>query len=169
LSAAEVAEVPAEVVTVMSTIPADSPGDVAEHEVVDAQLTLVPAVVPNLTVVEPTTKPAPVMATAVPPANRPAPGEIPVMTGAPNVNLSAAEVADVPPEVVTVMSTVPAVSAGEVALHEVVVHEIAVPAVPLKLTVVEPTTKLVPVIVTIVPPPTAPAPGVIPVMTGTAT
>ena len=96
-------------------------------------------------------------------------GEIPVMTGAPNVNLSAAEVADVPPEVVTVMSTVPAVSAGEVALHEVVVHEIAVPAVPLKLTVVEPTTKLVPVIVTIVPPPTAPAPGVIPVMTGTAT
>jgi hypothetical protein len=154
----------------MSTIPADSDGEVAMQEMVDAQVTLGLAVIPNMAVVDPTTKPVPVMVTPVPPANRPAFGEIPVMTGAPKVNLSTAEVADVPPPtMVAVMSTVPADSDGDVALHEVVVHETAVPAVPPKLTVVEPATKLVPVIVTTVPPPTAPAPGVIPVMTGAVT
>ena len=81
--------------------------------------------------------------------------------------MSADEVADVPPEVVTVTSTVPATSAGEVAVHKVVeVHETAVPAVPPKLAVVEPTTKLVPVMVTTVPPTSGPLLGEMAVMTG---
>jgi hypothetical protein len=168
LSAPEVAEVPPAVATVTSTVPASSDGEVAVHEVVDEQLTLVPAVLPKLAVVAPTTKPVPVMVTAVPPPSGPVLGEIPVMTGAPKMNLSAAEVADVPPPtVVTVRSTVPAASSGEVAVHEVVDEQLTeVPAVPPKLAVVEPTTKLVPVIVTTVPPPTGPTPGVIAVTTG---
>ncbi len=56
----------------------------------------------------------------VPPAVGPLAGAIPVTVGAPTkVNWSAGEVALVPPGVVTVTSTVPAPSAGEVAVMEV--------------------------------------------------
>ena len=72
---------PPGVVTVMSTTPADSPGEVAVHEVDDEQLTEVPDEVPNLAVLEPTTKPVPVMVTTVPPAIGPATGVIPVTLG----------------------------------------------------------------------------------------
>ena len=66
------------------------------------------------------------MVTDVPPEVEPEVGEIEVMTGAVgggggeiNVNWSADEVVEVPPGVVTVTSTVPADSAGEVAVKEV--------------------------------------------------
>jgi hypothetical protein len=54
---------PPAVVTVTSTTPADSPGEVAVHEVDDEQLTEVPALAPKATVVDPTTKPVPEMVT----------------------------------------------------------------------------------------------------------
>ena len=44
------------------------------HEVDDEQLTEVPDVAPNLAVLEPTTKPVPVMVTTVPPAMARPPG-----------------------------------------------------------------------------------------------
>jgi len=161
--------VPAEVLTVMSTVPATSDGEVAVQELVDVQVTAVPAVRPNLAVVEPTTKPVPVIVTTVPPTSGPATGRMAVTTGPPKLNLSAAEVADVPPEVVTVRSTVPATSDGEVAVHEVVEPQVTlVPAVDPNMALVPPTTKPVPVIVTTVPPTSAPAPGEMAAATGMA-
>jgi hypothetical protein len=59
----------------MSTVPADPTGEVALHEVVKLQVTEVAAVAPNCTVVEPGTKPEPVMVTTVPPATGPVSGE----------------------------------------------------------------------------------------------
>jgi hypothetical protein len=69
-------------------------------------------VVPNLTDVTPV-KPVPVTVTVVPPASGPVAGVTPVTVGTGSyVYWSAAEVALVPPGVVTVISTVP-VPAGE--------------------------------------------------------
>ena len=83
------------------------------------------------------------------------------------MNWSAALVAEVPPEVVTVMSTVPSAPAGEVAVQVVAeVHETAVAAVPPKLAVVAPATKPVPVMVTTVAPPGGPPFGEIALMAG---
>ena len=73
--------VPPAVVTVRSTTPADPAGEVALHEVVEAQLTDVPALAPKATVVEPTTKPVPEMVTTSPPLVVPAAGLIPVTLG----------------------------------------------------------------------------------------
>ena len=69
---------PALVVAVMSTVPVPG-GDAAEHNVVDAQATCVPAVLPKEMVVPPVTKFVPVMATVVPPAAGPDVGETPVI------------------------------------------------------------------------------------------
>jgi hypothetical protein len=80
-SAALVAEVPPEVVTVTSTVPAACVGVVTEQLVVVEQLTPVPAVDPKLTVVAPVTNPVPVMVTVVPPVVAPVLGAIPVMVG----------------------------------------------------------------------------------------
>ena len=65
-------------------------------------------------------KPVPVMVTEVPPAVVPDVGEMLVNVGAGAVKVywSADEVADVPTDVVTVMSTVPAASAGLIAVIE---------------------------------------------------
>jgi len=61
--------------------------------------------------------------------------------------------AEVPPGVVTVRSTVPAEPDGEVATQVVVDEQLTeVPGVTPKATVVEPTTKPVPVTVTTEPP-----------------
>jgi hypothetical protein len=160
--------VPPEVVTVRSTIPVDSAGDVAEQVVVVEQVTVVAAVDPKRAVVDPTTKPEPVTVTTVPPASGPAAGLIPVTVGmASKAKLSDAPMALVPPGVVTVRSTNPAVSGGEVAEQVVVVEQdTEVPAVDPKLAVVDPTTKPVPVTVTEVPPATGPAVGLIPVTVG---
>jgi hypothetical protein len=48
----------------------------ALHEVVEAQLTEVPAEAPKATVLAPTTKPVPVMVTSVPPPTGPLSGEM---------------------------------------------------------------------------------------------
>ena len=74
---------------------------------------------PKLTVVAPV-KPVPVTVTGVPPPIGPAFG-ITVVTVAAGVKVKAscALTSDVPPGVLTVMSTVPAVSAGAMAVMEV--------------------------------------------------
>jgi hypothetical protein len=80
-SAAEVGEVPFGVETVTSTTPAAPAGDVAVQVVVDAQLTALAALPPKATVLEPTTKPAPVIVTLVPPASGPDAGEMALTAG----------------------------------------------------------------------------------------
>jgi hypothetical protein len=154
----------------MSIVPADSAGDVALQRIVEEQLTDVPAVRPNLAVVEPTTKPVPVTLTAVPPPRGPTLGVTEVTTGATSyVNWSAEDVTEVPPGVVTVMSTVPIDSAGEVAVQRIVDEQLTdVPAVRPNIAVVEPTTKPVPLMLTTVAPPRGPAFGVTEVTTGAA-
>jgi hypothetical protein len=84
------------------------------------------------------------------------------------LNWSAADVADVPPVAVTVMSTVPAPT-GDVAVIEVA--ELSVKLVALvapNFTAVAPVNK-VPVIVTDVPPDPGPVVGEIDVTVGAAT
>ncbi len=84
------------------------------------------------------------------------------------MNWSAAVVADVPPDVVTLTSTVPA-PAGEVAVIEVEETTVTpTAAVAPNVTAVAPD-KLVPVIVTVVPPPPGPPVGEIDVTVGGAT
>ncbi len=56
--------------TVTSTVPADSAGEVTVIEVVELTTTPVPATVPNFTPVTPL-KPVPVMVTACPPPSTP--------------------------------------------------------------------------------------------------
>ena len=105
------AEVPPGVVTVTSTVAADSGGAVAVMDT--ALLTVKDAAVvePNATALAPV-KPVPVMVTEVPPAVDPDVGASPVTVGCGgvvNVNWSAGVFsAEVPPGVVTVMSTVAA-------------------------------------------------------------
>ena len=80
--------------------------------------------------------------------------------------MSAGEVTEVPPGVVTVTSTVPALPAGAVAVTEVAdltVNEAA--AVAPKLTA-EALVRLVPVMVTVVPPAVGPALGLTEVSVG---
>ncbi|PIT03974.1 hypothetical protein TSA1_26780 [Bradyrhizobium nitroreducens] len=84
------------------------------------------------------------------------------------MNWSAAEVADVPPVVVTLISTVP-VPAGDVAViwvAELTVKPVA--GVAPKVTAVAPE-RLVPVMVTVVPPAPGPDVGEIEVTVGAGT
>jgi hypothetical protein len=81
LSAATLDDVPPGVVTVRATAPALPADEVALQEVVDVQLTWVPALLPNMTVVDPATKPTPVIVTTVPPAVRPVLGVIRLIVG----------------------------------------------------------------------------------------
>ena len=83
------------------------------------------------------------------------------------MNSSAADVGDVPPGPVTVTSTVPADSAGLVAVICVPVLLVIVAAVLPKSTAVAPL-KAVPVIVTEVPPANGPTVGLTAVTTGPA-
>ena len=65
------------------------------------------------------------------------------------------------------MSTVPAVSVGEVAVQRIVEAQLTeVPAVSPKMALVEPTTKPVPAMLTTELPPSGPAFGVTEVITG---
>ena len=164
-----VPEVPPAVVTCTSTVPAPCAGDVAVIDVAEFTVTPVAAVPPKLTVA-PVRKFVPVIVTDVPPPVGPDVGTIDVTAGATAlyVNWSAPEVADVPPDVVTVTSTVPVVNfAGEVAVTVVELTTLTpVAAVPPKLTVA-PLMKFVPVIVTAVPPPDGPLFGLTPVTVGT--
>jgi hypothetical protein len=70
------------VATVTSGEPMVPLGEVAMQEVVEEQLTELAPVEPNSTVVEPTTKPVPVMVTIVPPAKGPAEGLTELIVGA---------------------------------------------------------------------------------------
>src|SRR5215472_4471958 len=167
-SAAEVALVPPGVVTVTSTTPAVPAGEFAVTVVALTTVRPVAAVVPNLTAVAPG-KFVPVIVTSVPPANGPDVGLRPVTVGlAAYVNWSAAEVALVPPGVVTVTSTTPAVPAGEFAVTVVALTTVSpVAAVVPNLTAVAPV-KFVPVIVTSVPPANGPDVGLRLVTVGAA-
>ena len=82
-SADVVVLVPLEVVTVTSTVPADSAGDVAVHDVVEEQLIPVAALEPKATVGTPVAvrKCVPVIVTPVPPAVEPLVGLIAVTVG----------------------------------------------------------------------------------------
>ena len=106
--------------------------------------------------------------TLVPPAVGPAGGlALVTVGGATKVNWSAAPVALVPPGVVTVTSTVPADSAGAVAVILLELLTVYAPAaVPPKLTAVAPVNP-VPVIVTLVPPAVGPDAGLTLVTEGT--
>ena len=67
-------------VTVMSTVPADSAGEVAVINVAEFTVTAVAATEPNITVA-PVAKPVPVMVTDVPPVVGPDIGDIEVTDG----------------------------------------------------------------------------------------
>jgi hypothetical protein len=82
------------------------------------------------------------------------------------VNWSAADVADVPPGVVTLTSITP-VPAGDVAVIDVAELNVKLATVAPKVTVVTPV-KLVPVMVIDVPPAVGPAVGEIEVTVGAA-
>ena len=112
----------------------------------------------------------PVIVTVVPPPVGPEPGLTAVTLGkATNVNRSADEVLDVPPAVVTLISIVPAASAGLAAVIRVAEFTVKLDAlVPPKETAVAPV-KLLPVIVTVVPPPVGPDPGLTAVTLGGVT
>ena len=79
-SLADVAEVPAAVVTVTLTVPAASAGSTAVICVVELTVKLVAAVLPNITAVAPV-KFVPVMTTEVPPATGPVLGLTAVTVG----------------------------------------------------------------------------------------
>ena len=80
MSADKTADVPPGVVTVTSTTPAGFSGAVAVIFVALVTVTLVAALLPNITAVAPV-KPLPVMVTLVPPAVGPDDGEIPATAG----------------------------------------------------------------------------------------
>ena len=77
----ELEDVPLEVVTVTSTVPAASAGDTAVHEVELEQETPVAATPPKLTVLS-GVKPVPEMVTEVPPPRGPLEGATRVTVGA---------------------------------------------------------------------------------------
>jgi hypothetical protein len=171
----EVADVPPGVVTVTSTVD-DPAGEVALICVDELTVNVLAEVVPNLTAVAPV-RLVPVMVTPVAPVAGPVLGETFVTVGAAAyVKWSAADVPEVPLEVVTVTSTVE-VPAGEVAVtwvDELTVNVLA--ALVPNVTAVAPV-RFVPVIVTLVPPAVGPlegetlvtvgAPGVPPTVTVT--
>ena len=133
----------------MPTVPA---GLTAVSCVAETMTTLVAGVAPKSTAVA-VLKPVPVIVTEVPPASEPAAGLTPVTVGAAMaVNWSAAEVVETPPGLVTVMSTVPAGTAGLAAVICVAETTVKLLAanVPKSTTVVP--LKPVPVMVTDVPP-----------------
>ena len=136
-------------------------------EVAELTVKLVALVAPNFTAVAPV-KLVPVSVTDVPPVVGPKVGEIDVAVGpAIYVNWSAADVAEVPPTVVTLTSTVP-IPAGDVAVidvEETTVKPVA--AVAPKVTAVAPV-KFVPVMITVVTPVVGPAFGEIDVTVGSA-
>lgn len=84
------------------------------------------------------------------------------------MNLSAIEVVEVPPGVVTVRSTTPAASAGAVAVMDVAESAEVAPATVPNLTAVA-AERFVPVMTTLVPPAIGPFVGRIPVTAGRAT
>ena len=159
---------PPGVVTVTSTVPADPTEEIAVIDVALFTVTPAAAVTPNFTVA-PETNPVPEIVTLVPPASGPAEGLTAVTVGtASYVNWSALLVALVPPGVVTVTSTVPAASAGAVAVIAVALLTVTPVAAVVPNFTVAPARNPVPVIVTLVPPANGPADELTAVTVGTA-
>ena len=166
-SAEDVAEVPPVVVTVTSTTAAACAGEVAVIWVAEATVKPEAAVVPKWTAVAPV-KLVPVMVTEVPPAVGPEVGATELTVGAATkVNLSADEVVEVPPAVVTLMSTVPAECAGEVAVIWVSETTVKVDAAVKPNATAVAAVNPVPVMVTEVPPAAGPALGATELTVGT--
>jgi len=143
-------------------------GEVAVMEVAEFTTTPVAAFVPNTTVAL-LRKLVPVIVTDVPPVVGPVLGLTEETAGvtALKVNRSEGLVGDVPPEVVTVTSTVPVVVlAGDVAVIDVAEFSVTVAAACAPNDTDAPVMKLVPVIVTDVPPPVGPDVGLIDVTVG---
>jgi hypothetical protein len=168
-SAAEVSDVPAALVTVTSTVPADSAAVMAVIEVGELTVKERAATEPNITD-ETLLKFVPMITTDVPPEAFPEVTPRPVTAGVPfgavNVNWSVEPVVETPLAAVTTMSTVPGMCPGETALMEVgefTTYEVA--SVPPNVTAVTPLNP-VPVIVTLVPPEPVPVDGETPVMVG---
>jgi hypothetical protein len=168
-SALEVGDVRAELTTLTSTTPADSAGETAVIDVLELTANDEAAWPPNIT---PLTfvKFVPMITTCVPPAVVPSVVPRPVtaggLTGAVYTNWSLEEVAELPPLVATITSTVPAVWAGATAvmeLGELIVTELAfVPPNVTPMTLLNP----VPVIVMLVPPEPDAVPGETPLTVG---
>jgi len=160
-------DVPPGVVTVTLTAPAAPAGAVAVTDVAEFTTTPVAAVAPNLTEVAPV-RFVPVIVTDVPPAAGPLVGDSDVTAGTATY-VKVAVLIDVPPAVVTVTFTGPAVPAGAVAVIWVAEFTTTfVAAFAPKRTDVAPV-RFVPVIVTTVPPATGPLAGLSAVTVGTAT
>ena len=148
--------------TLTLTVP-DPAGDVAVNlPVVLLYETLVAAFAPKTTV-EADVKLVPEISTTVPPVVGPKAGEIPVTATVAVYTKSSAETfADVEPPVVTIMFTVPASPAGDVAVSfpVVLLYETLVAAFAPNATV-DADEKFVPVISTTVPPLVEPVLGLI--------
>jgi hypothetical protein len=153
----------------MSTGPVEPAGLVVLIEVSLLTVREVASTPPNSTAVAPV-KPVPVTVTEVFPPRGPAEGVTLLTAGTESyVNSSEGDVAEVPPAVVTTISTGPAEPAGLVAVKEVVLVFVMVTeaaGVVPKSTVV-PGVKPVPVTVTDVPPASGPADGLTAVTVGT--
>lgn len=157
---------PVEFVTVIWTVPAACAGDVIVSWVSLIIEMEVPAVASKETPVA-VRKPVPVTVTTVPPAIVPEDGLILVTVGTSSkVNSSPADVVDVPAALTTVMSIVPALCAGDIAVIELSEFTVKLAAdVAPKFTAVA-LVKPVPVIATDVPPAVVPARGVMVVTEG---
>jgi hypothetical protein len=156
-SAALVALLPPAVTTVTWTVSASSTAGVTA--VIDeSSFTVNPAGVPPKSTAVASVKFAPVIVTVVPPSTVPLSGLMPDTVGAAmNVNWSLELEELVPPAVVTVTSTVPALAAGDTAVIDVSPFTVKLAAsVEPKVTAVAPVNP-VPVIVTLVPPAAGPA------------
>ena len=155
---------PPGVVTVIVSTPNDVPAATfAVTDVSEITVTLVAAVEPNVTAVEPV-KALPVIVTVVPIG--PLPGEKVVTTGTGGTTVNWLPLGVLPPGVVTVMvstpNDVPAATFAVTDVSEITVTLVA--AVEPNVTAVVPV-KALPVIVTVVP--TGPLPGEKEVTTGT--
>jgi hypothetical protein len=161
-----VALVPPGVVTVMSTVPAAWAGEVAVMVVALTTVKPLAATVPNVTADAPV-KFVPVMVMPVLPAVLPVFGVTAVTVGAGTVYVkwSEFEIAEKPPYVFTVTSTVPPGLAGDVAVIDVSEFTVKLAGTSPKKTPVAPV-KLLPVIITDVPPARLPELGLTPVTEG---
>jgi hypothetical protein len=136
-------------------------------DVAELTTTLVAAEAPNLTLA-PVTKFVPVIVTLVLPAGGPPTGFNAVTVGGPKAKWSFSVVAEVPPAVLTVRSTVP-VPAGETAVIEVLELTTTPLAAAVPNVTLAPAAKFVPVIVTLVAPAVGPLFGLNALTVGSAT
>lgn len=140
-------------VTVTVTLPAEPAGLAATMLVLLFTVTLVAAVVPNITLA-PARKFVPVIVTPVPPVVGPLLGLILVIVGGKDaLYVKALDKLPLSPlGLITATLTAPAVFAGAVAVMELLLVTETLVAAALPKVTVAPETKFVPVIVTMVPP-----------------